>query len=1613
MSKIDERVVGMKFNNSQFEQGIKTSMGSLDSLKSKLNMTGASKGLENLNVASKNVDLSSLGASVDNISSRFSAMSVVAITAIASIAHQATAAGIGLVKSFSVDPISEGFSDYNAKLTSVQTIMSATGASIEKVDGYFRQLDEYSDKTIYNLRDMTGAFAKFTNAGIKMETSVPAIKGIANMVALAGQDANAAAIAFYNIPQSLNAGFLTSIDYKSLNLANVATKEWRDQVIAAAVSAGKLKKIGKDAFSVVAGKAGNSTDAAGLFNAQLKEGWASSEVLLKVFKDYGDITTAIGRKAQAAAQNVKSIPMMFETLRAAVGTGWTDTFEVIFGNVTEATKLWTGLTNTIGGFLEKISLARNNPLKDWKKLGGQLAAVDAIKFAFQALMSIIKPIIGAFKHIFPAKTGKQFADVTKTIRDFMKSLILGKDSATKLNRTFVGIFAVLDIGFQIIKGVAKLFFSFFSVIGAGVNPVLTVTSFLGKLIERFQELAHPRTGKGGIEGFFDKLINAKDKILIPLIAIISKLANSFIAFISPKVTDFVDLLFETFSKLSTSPIAAFFNQVGEAISVLMTGNFSGFLDKLGGSFSFLAPIVDVVRTSIINLSNRLGGISSAVLTPIIDSITKLSDKFKSLGDSSDIPELPEIKFDLMSSDTATGEMTKLQVAGEALKSVWEGIKSFFTGIGGFFGPIFTSIGNLFTTISDKLSIWIKDMDMTDGVALLNTGAFIAMYLGIKKFADNVGGAITDFMNAASNILDEVTKSLKTMQQDIKVNMILKIAIAVGILAASLYVLAQLEPARLAAALGGVAALLIMLTVTLKSMLGMTEEVEGGPEVKSKKLLAAGGALILMATAILILSHAVQNLAELEPAKLAMGLAAVGALLASLTLFTKFAVADEGAMKAGAGLVLLAIAIKMLVGSVALLGNMKREVLGQGLASLGLIIIGMIAVVRGFSDTTGIVKAAAGMLILSGALIIMSFAIKLFAGIDPIAFITGLSMIGLTLFVIAAAMQTMPDDMPKMAAGLLILSGALFIISQVIQDLGAMEGKDLAQGVVTLGLALAAMVIALKALTGPTVMIAAQALLIVSAALYIFGKTIELLSSISEDNLVKALMAIVSVFVILGVVGLTIGPILPVLAVLAVVMLALGIAMQAAGIGFLMFAAGFALFASVGAAGIAVAVAGFTAFTNMIPLFASQLAMGVIAFAAVISRAGPRITQAIVTLLMSFMNAIITVTPKIAQTFLTLLAAFLIILVQAIPMLVRAGYELITGLLRGIGDNIGKLIIAGADLIVNFLNGLAAAYPRVIEAGTNLIVNYLQGLADNLPRVITAGRNLIVNFLNGLAEALPDIINAGVNLIAEFIIGIGQGSVDLVDAALDTVIIFIDGLTTAIDEHAEEIGTAAGRLMVALGDGLRVGIGAAIREVANNVGGPMGFLLGQMADALGVASPSTKTTKMGMYLVDGLGVGLNKYSSKTTKAAENVGHSAIDAMRKSLTGISDIGLDSMDIRPTITPVLDLTDVEKNSGLVGSMLATQPIAVGATYSNAQDVSTGYSNSQVGPVQMRKDIQAITAALAANPTNTNPVPPRAVEFHIDTIQDGDSLLRRARATNKMLSLAEGGDSTQIARI
>lgn len=440
---IDQKVVEMRFDNQHFEKNVSTTMSSLDKLKQKLNFSGASKGLDELNNSAKNNNMGILASSVETVRNKFSALEVMGITALANITNSAVNAGKRIVKSLTVDPVTTGFNEYELKMGSVQTIMASTGESLEVVNSYLNELNEYSDKTIYSFSDMTQNIGKFTNAGVKLEDAVMAIKGISNEAALSGANANEASRAMYNFAQALSAGYVKLIDWKSIENANMATVGFKEQLIEAAVAAGTLEKQADGMYRVLTTNANGSTmkdtiSATKMFNDSLGYQWMTTEVLVNTLKDYADETTEIGKKASQAATEVKTFSQMMDTLKESAQSGWAQTWEIVFGDFYEGKNLWTSISKVVGGLIDKMSDLRNNMLRGaltspWEKLNKKIQEAG---LSTEEYMELLEEDLGAYAVKELTEKYGSLANAIKkgkvTVETLYKSLkkLLGKEEDT-------------------------------------------------------------------------------------------------------------------------------------------------------------------------------------------------------------------------------------------------------------------------------------------------------------------------------------------------------------------------------------------------------------------------------------------------------------------------------------------------------------------------------------------------------------------------------------------------------------------------------------------------------------------------------------------------------------------------------------------------------------------------------------------------------------------------------------------------------------------------------------------------------------------------------------------------------------------------------------------------------------------------------------------------------------------------------------------------------------------------------------------------------------------------------------------------------------------------------
>lgn len=394
--QIENQIVKMQFDNTSFEKNVQQSMSTLDKLKQalrfdKVNMTPLQEAF-----SSAEATATKAGFHIRDIWLKVGSIIE------DQVAQKVVDAGKKMLNALSFEGINDGFKEYELKMGSIQTIMAGTGESLATVNRYLDALNTYSDQTIYSFADMTNNIGKFTNAGVKLDDAVNAIKGIANEAAVSGANANEASRAMYNFAQALSAGYVKLIDWKSIENANMATKEFKESLLDVAVACGTVEKTSDGMYKILTENNNGSTmdelvSGTKNFNDSLAYQWMTTEVLTKTLKLYAtDIRTLtdeerglyeqelknmglsdeqikkfeeLGIKATDAASEIKTFSMLMDTLKEAIGSGWAMTWQILIGDFEQAKSLWTSVGNVMGGVIDSMSESRNAFLKSGLQTG--------------------------------------------------------------------------------------------------------------------------------------------------------------------------------------------------------------------------------------------------------------------------------------------------------------------------------------------------------------------------------------------------------------------------------------------------------------------------------------------------------------------------------------------------------------------------------------------------------------------------------------------------------------------------------------------------------------------------------------------------------------------------------------------------------------------------------------------------------------------------------------------------------------------------------------------------------------------------------------------------------------------------------------------------------------------------------------------------------------------------------------------------------------------------------------------------------------------------------------------------------------------------------------------
>ena len=1302
MSKtIDERVVEMRFDNKQFEQNVQTSISSIEKLEKSLKLKGASKGLDDVNAAAKNCNMTPLSNAVETVKMRFSALEVMAVTALANITNSALNAGKNIVSALTIDPIKTGFQEYETQINAVQTILANTqskGTTIDQVNAALDELNKYADQTIYNFTEMTRNIGTFTAAGVDLDKSVTSIKGIANLAAASGSNAYQASTAMYQLSQAIAAGKVSLQDWNSV------------------VKAGMGGQLFQDALTRTAEHFGTNMDAMieqyGSFRDSLTEGgWLTTEVLTETLtqlsgayseadliaqgytEEQAKEITKLAQTALDAATKVKTFTQLWDTLKEFVQSGWTQSWEIIIGDFEEAKELLTEVSNALGNMVNASAEARNKMLQDWKDLGGRTALIEAVRNAFEGVLSIIKPVKEAFREVFPPMTGEQLYNLTVGLQELTEKFKMGEETANNLKRTFKGVFALFDIGLQGVKALVGGFADLIGYVAPAGDGILGFTASIGDFIVGIDEAIKSSDA-------FNKAIEGIGNFLKP---IADKVQTRFEPFV--KLGELVKKAFEgiigivekaapVLLKLG-SIVANAFGNLGEAIlTAFDTASFD--------------PILDLINT----------GLFSAILIGVkkfIDSLSEITENGGGiLGSFKDI--LDGVKGSLEAWQSSLKAGTLLKIAG-AMAILTAAIVALSLVDSEKLNASLGALSVLFVELLGSMAIFEKIMN---GAAIKGMGQLTIAMIGMSTAVLILAGAVQKLSGLdwdellkglvgvaglSAILVASATALSKTSKGLIKGSAGLVVfAAAIRVLVGAVEDLGALDVGSLAKGLIGVGVLCTELALFLKAT-----DLDGMGVLK-------GTGLVLLAASINILADAVKAFGDLDTSNLIQGLSAVAVVLTELAVFTKVTANAKHVVSTATAMTILGAAMLVFGEAVKKMGNLTWGEIGRGLTTMA----GSLAAVTVAMNLLpkGMVSKATGMVEVGAALLIIGEAVRNMGGMSWDEIARGLVTLAGSMTILVVALNAMKTALPG-AAAVLTVSAALAIFTPVLKSLGNMSWESIARGLVALAGSFTVLGVAGVAL-GPLT----PAILGLSAAIAVLG-----VGCLAAGAGILAFSTGLSALAVSGAAGAA-SLVVAVSSILSLIPL---------------------LFESIGE-GI-LSLAGVIA--NGGPAIAEAFTVLVLAAVdAFLVTAVPAVVDGLFVLIDSVLSALVEHTPTIVEQLFDILIGIIQAITTKLPELIKAGVELLMAFFDGVID-----ALSGIDVNVLIKGiagiGLLSAIMLALSAVASLVPGAMVGVLGM--GAVIAELALVLAAVGALAQipGLEWLIGEGGNLLQGIGTAIGK------------------------------------------------------------------------------------------------------------------------------------------------------------------------------------------------------------------------------------------------------------------
>ena len=973
MSSVDNRVVHLQFDNKQFESGAKQSLSTLEKLKSKLNFKDAVSSLVDLSKKVNSFSASGMNSALQTVEQRFNTLGIVGMTVIQNLTTAAMNMASQFTKAVTIQPIIDGFNEYETQINAVQTILANTqkeGTNIDTVNAALDTLNTYADKTIYNFTEMTRNIGTFTAAGVDLQTSVDSIQGIANLAAVSGSSSMQASTAMYQLSQAMAAGTVKLMDWNSVVNAGMGGQVFQDALVR---TSEHLQTGAKAAI-----------EAEGSFRESLSTGWLTVDVLTETLKQFSlNVETAedyenamadlvaqgyteeeaknivdMARTANEAATKVKTFTQLIDTLKEALGSGWTQSWRIVIGDFEEAKELYTEISDVLSAMINDSATARNNMLQSWSDMGGRQAVIESLRNAFEALMQVVTAISSGIREVFPSMTADRLMDLTNKLKSFTEGLKLSEDDINKLKTVVTDLCTVLKFVGTVVGTVIS---DFASLVGATkaldngfIGLVYNVEQFLKKIAQSSE-----------VQGLINAIKN--------LYNVVKNFANS-IATALDFTTIFGDGATEAAegASLLSSVLATLFNVAGSLASVLASG-LTGALNAVS------------------NLMTSLGTVAQGITTIFMRIIGIIPE---TIG-------------------------TAISAVGTAVNSILDAI------------PVerVLDIVNkvLFSIVLNNINKFVSNANK----AKENTVGIVGQ---VQKIIETFGDTIGKF----GDVLDKAKDAISTFIASIKVNMLLKIAIALGVLAAAMYLLASLPIENIVTALGALGATFIVIAGATAGVLAFMKKFTTSLSDLMKltslanNLKTVAVSVLLLAVAFRVMASAIEAVASLSVEQLAIGIAGIAASIAALVIAVNLLQNQKGILKTAASLIVFSAAIAILAAAIKSFAGLSIGDIAVGITAVAASTAVLVAATMLLNtQSKGVLKTSVLIATLAVSMMLLGKAVQAFASVD----ISAVGTASLAMVALVAAVKVMSSSVKLTnAVQMLMLIGVIAVYSVALRSL---------------------------------------------------------------------------------------------------------------------------------------------------------------------------------------------------------------------------------------------------------------------------------------------------------------------------------------------------------------------------------------------------------------------------------------------------------------------------------------------------------------------------------------------------------------------------------------------------